>query len=727
MVSGFMAGAAGGAAVNIVINAVDRFSKTFARASTSSSRLKGAFKGAAVGIAAAGAVIAGVGIKAVNTAKDFETAFTGVRKTVDLTEEQFQELDKRFKDITKTTPIAYEELAGIGEIAGQLGVEGVDNIEKFTKTVADISVTTNLTSERAATDFARIANVMNEPLENVDRMGSTVVDLGNNFAVSEAEISKFSQRIASSASVVGMTTDEVMGISAAFGAVAVPAERGGTAFQKTILTINDAVNQGGEQLEKFAATAGMSSSQFAELFEKDAAQAFNKFVDGVGSQGKAGATTLEELQLGSVRVKQSIMALGGAEGQLTKALETSNKAWDKNNALSEEAEKRYDTFASQIQVLKNNFKIMFEELGKKIIPVLVDVMKVITKDVIPALEPLLDIIGKEFTKMVKRLVPFIKPLVGILTKMFEIFGRLMDAIWPLIEPLMEVAFVIADALMEALKALMPAIEALIPLVLEIFNAFKPLIKPLTDILVLLAKLASDVIIGMVVPVLKFLMPIIKFVAKILIFLVNVIKTVIEWFNQGGKEVNLFGKVLMFLVKISSKVTVALMKAWWWVRDQFTLLWNGIKNVVITVWNGIVQFIENAVNKVIGFVNQIIEKLNKVPGVSIPLIPEVDLGKFKKEVTKMSDLKARLKEEREQRGKEMEQQMNFVVDKLNEKIIDKFGKKDKEEARISQEEKEKNAALLSEQLKGMSFQSTVEIDGEEIARSQGDLVKEKINV
>jgi hypothetical protein len=64
-----------------------------------------------------------------------------------------------------------------------------------------IGVTTNLTEEQAATSFARISNILNEPIKNVDKMASVVVELGNNFATSESEIVDFTSRLASAGAI----------------------------------------------------------------------------------------------------------------------------------------------------------------------------------------------------------------------------------------------------------------------------------------------------------------------------------------------------------------------------------------------------------------------------------------------------------------------------------------------------------------------------------------------
>src|SRR5690606_1707850 len=79
---------------------------------------------------------------------DFQSAFTGVRKTVDATEEQFARLERRIRQMSLVIPVTAEEIAAVMEIAGQLGVP-VNDLEAFTDTVLRLGVTTNLSSEQA--------------------------------------------------------------------------------------------------------------------------------------------------------------------------------------------------------------------------------------------------------------------------------------------------------------------------------------------------------------------------------------------------------------------------------------------------------------------------------------------------------------------------------------------------------------------------------------------------
>ena len=203
-------------------------------------------------------IFAGIGKvfrESAEAAIGFESAFAGVRKTVEATEQEFSALAAQFTELSTVTPVTREELAHIGELAGQLGVAGVENLSKFAETVARIAVSTNLTAEQAATDFARLSNVMGVPIEHVDRLGATVVALGNNFATTEQEISAMAQRLAGAGRTLGLTASEVLGISAALSAVGVEAEAGGSAFSKVFIQLASAASEGDTAVAQLVGTS----------------------------------------------------------------------------------------------------------------------------------------------------------------------------------------------------------------------------------------------------------------------------------------------------------------------------------------------------------------------------------------------------------------------------------------------------------------------------------------
>lgn len=349
------------------------------RLEQSQKRVNGAVRSGSAAFTQLRNVFIGLGVgkvlrDTVNAAVEFEDAFAGVRKTVDASEEEFQQLSDGLRQLSLEIPVAATDLARIQELAGQLGVTGVEELTKFTDTIAKIAVTTNLTQDSAATSFARIANIMQTPIKEIDRMGSSVVELGNNFATTEAEVLEFANRIAGAGQVVGLSEADIFAFGAAFSSVGVRAERGGTAVSKSLIKISQAVNNGGRDLRKFAKVSNLTVEEFSRLWREDAGKAFALFIEGLGRSGQEGAKILEDLELGDQRLVQSFLSVGGATGILTDALDQASEAYKENNALNEEAAKRFETTKSTIQAIKNQFTDLRIELGNRTLPVFNEVL-----------------------------------------------------------------------------------------------------------------------------------------------------------------------------------------------------------------------------------------------------------------------------------------------------------------------------------------------------------------
>src|SRR5690606_27244928 len=140
---------------------------------------------------------------AIKASIDFESAFAGVRKTVDATESEFSALSQGIRDMSKEVPSSATAIAGIAEAAGQLGIE-TPNILSFTRTMVDLGEATNMTGDEAATALARFANITQMPQTEFSRLGSVIVALGNNLATTESEIVQFGLRLAGAGSQAGM-------------------------------------------------------------------------------------------------------------------------------------------------------------------------------------------------------------------------------------------------------------------------------------------------------------------------------------------------------------------------------------------------------------------------------------------------------------------------------------------------------------------------------------------
>ena len=318
---------------------------------------------------------------ATKTAIEFEDAWTGVTKTVDGTPQQLSKIEDGLKNLAQTTSSTYQDIAHYAELAGQMGIP-TDSIVGFTKTITELGDTTNLVGEEAAQSIAKFSNVMVSQSKKTNtyysRLGSTIVDLGNKFSTTEADIMAMATRLGVAGKMVGFNSNQVLGLSTALSSLGIEAAAGGSSVSKMLKTIDLSVSTGDKNLQKFAEVSGMTSQQFQKAWGEDAAGTFLKFVQGIGKSADV-TKTLDELGIKEVRQAQSMGALAQSSDVLASALNVSKNAWNDNTAMANEAEKRYATLKSQLSQTWEAIKQAGNELGQAFTPTLTDLLKIVKK------------------------------------------------------------------------------------------------------------------------------------------------------------------------------------------------------------------------------------------------------------------------------------------------------------------------------------------------------------
>lgn len=317
-------------------------------------------------------LLAGAGV-AVKAAIDYESAFAGVKKTVDGTPQQFAQLSTSIREMAKEMPSSAVEIAHVAEAAGQLGVP-IGAIKDFSKTMINLGVSTNLSSEEAASSIAKIGNIMQVSGKDLGtwsaHFGSSLVDLGNHFSTTERDIVEMTNRLAAGGKLAGLTTPEILGLATAMSSVGIEAEAGGSAMTQTLTGIGKAVSGVGkgakEKLEVIAQTAGMTAEQFSTAWKQKPAEALQAFIKGLQrahDEGKNMDGILDELGMTGIRQGNMLKSLASASDKMSEAVSRSNTAWKENNALTNEASKRYETTESQLKIFKNKLTDIAIEFG----------------------------------------------------------------------------------------------------------------------------------------------------------------------------------------------------------------------------------------------------------------------------------------------------------------------------------------------------------------------------
>lgn len=384
---------------------------------------------ASAGVMALG-YVKGVGTM-VKASADYESAFAGVRKTVNASEAEFRQIELAIKDVAATTGTSFEELSKIAEVAGQLGV-AKENIIQFTDVVAKLGVATDMIGEDAATNIARFFAILGKDTKEVENLGNAIVYLGNNFAATESEIMTLAMRLAAVGKQTGMTEADILALAAVMKEVGIEAEAGGTAMTNTLNKIDNAVQSNSEELQTWASIAGMSSEQFKQAFEDDALGALIAFLAGLSEFEKQGGNVndiLDELGIKGIREVDTLKRLLGSTDKLTEAQKKANQEYKNGSALTEEAEKRYATFENQVKATKESLRTFAANVGgtvKDALGKLLSILKPVVDGIRKLSEAFIDSEGN--VSKLGKVVGNIVIVIGVMLGALAIFGVVIGVV-----------------------------------------------------------------------------------------------------------------------------------------------------------------------------------------------------------------------------------------------------------------------------------------------------------
>lgn len=556
--------------------------------------------------------LVGLGTLATKASIDFESAFTGVRKTVDATEDEFAALSKGIKDMSGVMPQSASEIAGVMEVAGQLGVRGTDNLLEFTKTMVMLGDATNLSSEEAATSIARVMNIMGTSGEDVSRFGATIVDLGNNFATTESEIVSMTNRLAAGGKLAGLTEPEIMALATAMSSVGIEAEAGGTAMTQTFNEIEKAVANGGDTLAEFARVSGMSAEEFSSVWKTSPITAIQSFISGLGKldeQGESAVLVLDNLGLTGIRQSNMLKSLGLASDLLADSIDTANNAWEENTALVNEAETRYGTTESKLAMLRNSAQNLAASFGELLTPML-DSLNQLIQGLIRWLSGLSDK-QKQVIVDILKLVATIGPVLLILGKIAKTVISVINIINKVKTVILALKPVIAalNAVLAAnpIGIIIMAVAALVAAFIYLWNNCEGFRQFWIDLWEDIKKAFKDVI----------------------DWIVNAFNDVVDFFSSIGEWISeLPGKLWNWLTEIYNNIRKWGSDTLNSIVDWFTTTWENITTFLSELPGKVWEWLKETFNKVVEwgsniwtkareiistFINRIVEGLRSLPG------------------------------------------------------------------------------------------------------------------
>ncbi|MBT0160581.1 phage tail tape measure protein [Candidatus Bathyarchaeota archaeon A05DMB-2] len=407
-----------------------------------SGKASAALKGALVSGVGAATAAAGVGLKSFI---EYESGLADVAKTTGMAGEELDNLGNSLRELSKQTGTGVTELTKMAAIAGQMGIQGVDNITKFTETVNQASTAFGMTAEESATALAKLGNIWDVPAKELYKFGSAVNYLGNTSAASERELFNFMMNIGNQPRVIGMTAQETLALGDILVSMGMDASDAGT-------RLNSAFGAQGllGHLPAAAKQLGVTEEALRKMIDADPTETILKVVESLGKISSESERVAAAQEIFGAIGAKAILPLIGRTDEFRNKIEEVNNAYAEGTSMANEFAARQNTLANQLNRVKAGLNDVAISIGQALAPSVRKFADWMNNDAVPALKKFVDALAKGDIKSAFEVIAstaksalqkVIEVVTGIGTKikdslqkidwgaMFSKIGDALDTVW----------------------------------------------------------------------------------------------------------------------------------------------------------------------------------------------------------------------------------------------------------------------------------------------------------
>ena len=294
---------------------------------------------------------------------EFEDAMFELRKTAGLSMEAMRKIGNEIESLTAIVPLTAKELGNIAATAGRLGIRGTQDILMFTKTVAKMSIATDLTAEDAAQALGKLTAAFSIPIKDVMYLGSVINELSNITASSASDIVEAMKRVGAAGKMLGFAVEEVAVMTSTLIDMGMAAQRSGTRLRRLFTEMARKSHEMAEQMNKDA-------KLWKKTIEEDPMSALITYL----SYLKELPSSLDQ----ATKAHDVFGKVGGFAALslaqnleiMTKNLEIAQHEMLYATSLTEEYSIAISKTSAELQILTNRAEMARREFGEKTIPVL---------------------------------------------------------------------------------------------------------------------------------------------------------------------------------------------------------------------------------------------------------------------------------------------------------------------------------------------------------------------
>lgn len=308
---------------------------------------------------------------------NFESSMADVKKVVDFdTPQQFKEMGNDIIEMTKTIPIAADDLAKIVAAGGQSGIARED-LMSFAESAAKMGVAFDVTSEEAGDMMAKWRTAFRMNQTEVVDLADKINYLGNTTAASAPLISDVVTRIGPLGEVGGVASGEIAALGASMVGSGIQSDVAATGVKNMILALT-----AGESATKSQIGAlqelGLNAEDVAQGMQDNAKETILKVLSSIQGLDKVKQASV----LSNLFGKESLSAIAPLLSNLDGVRDNMDKVADSSKyagSMEKEFAARSQTTANSLQLAENNMKAFKIAIGNGLIPALTPMIGLMTK------------------------------------------------------------------------------------------------------------------------------------------------------------------------------------------------------------------------------------------------------------------------------------------------------------------------------------------------------------
>ena len=596
-------------------------------------------------ISVASAAVTGLGVAAVKTAADFDSAMANVAAISGATGDDLQALRDKAREMGEKTKFSASEaadamsyMAMAGWKTGDMlsGIEGIMNLAAASG--EDLATTSDIVTDAltafglTAEDSAHFADILAAASSNAN---TNVSMMGETF-----------KYCAPVAGALGYSAEDVAEAIGLMGNAGIKSTQAGTALRTMMTKLQGELKLSGEALGEVTIQTANADGSMRELSDilADCRTAFSKMSE---SEAAAAAETL----VGKNAMSGFLALMNSAPGDIDKlrnAIENCDGSAEDMAAIMQ------DNLNGQLTILKSQLEELAISFGEMLMPVIRKVVtavqgfvdKLNNMDeaqrktiitiglVIAALGPFLVILGTVISTVGKSMKAYASATKGIKKLMVAvksgtgIFGKLGTALGGISAPVLAIVAVIAvlvaafthlwktnDGFRENIIATWTQIKETVSNfcqgIVDRLNSLGFEFSSITEVL----KAVWDGFCNLLGPVFEGAF---RFISDTLSTVLDVILNTVDFFIavfsgdwEGAWEAvkNIFSSIWNGLVSwftnILENIKGVLDVALGWIGSSWEQVWSGVKNFFTNIWNGIKDFISSTINSISTTISNVI--------------------------------------------------------------------------------------------------------------------------